>query len=178
MLLNRLPLDILPPRAILLAEDTILLSLPEESDSKQRFRPRRQPPYGTVAVQSKSGPHQIAVMRFSDYRAFPEDWALSFALDSDQDAGLADPFNTVLLGSDIAELADELDEPNHSGACLPSCSASAARRSALSSTIPDFASLPASSSLGLCIPDLRNRRADSDRNDVKMDGARRGVSNP
>ena len=112
MLLNRLPLNMLPPRAILLAADIILVMLPEEASAEAQFFSGREPPYGTVAVQSVSGPHQIAAMRLSNYRALPEDWPYTFKSVSNQDLDLADPFNTVVLGSDIVDFADELDGPS------------------------------------------------------------------
>ncbi len=112
MLLNRLPLAMLPPRAILLAADVILLLLPKEADAEARFLSGREPPYGTVAVQSMSASFQIAAMRLSDYRAAPGDASFSFTFDPAQDADQVDPFNTIVLGSDIAELADELDQPS------------------------------------------------------------------
>ena len=95
MLLNRLPLNMLPPRAVLLAADVVLLSLPEGEDAQARFFSGREPPYGTVAVRSASELYQIAAMRLSDRRA--------------GEADAVDPMSPVVLGSDIAELAEELD---------------------------------------------------------------------
>jgi GT2 family glycosyltransferase len=109
MLLNSMPLDVLSPRAILLAEGIILLSLYGEVGAEASLFLGRQPPYGTVSVQSASGPHQIAAMRLSDYRASPANSLLRLTSDPTQDPDLIDLFNTVVLGSDITELVDELD---------------------------------------------------------------------
>ena len=109
MLLSRLPFDALPPRAILLAAEVILLSISEQANVDGRFFVGREPPYGTVAVQSASGAHQIAAMRLSEFNSSPESSLLSIKASRAQDRDFADPFNTIILGSDIAELADELD---------------------------------------------------------------------
>ena len=109
MLLNRLPLTMLPPRAVLLASDIILLLLPGEAGADARFFAGRDPPYGTVAVQSGSEPHQIAAMRLSDYHAINETPQFSFTSDPNHDPELVDALNTVVLSSDIAELASDLD---------------------------------------------------------------------
>ena len=111
MLLSRLPPDTLPPRAILLAADVILLSTSKASVEGRLFS-GREPPYGTVAVQSASGPHQIAAMRLSAFHASPEGALLSVAADHPHELDAADPFNTIILGSDIVEVAEELDNPS------------------------------------------------------------------
>ena len=109
MLLNRLHLHMLPPRAILLTADVILLLLPEDARAGADVLSGRTPPYGTVAVQSESGSHRVAAMRLSDYRAAPDGSLLSFASDPTRDADLLDPLNTVILGSSVADFVDELD---------------------------------------------------------------------
>lgn len=109
MLLNRLPLDLFAPRAILLAADVILALIPEEVATDARFFSARLPPYGTVAVNSTTGPHRIAAMRLSDHRTTPDERLLSFTSDSNQGDDLTDPFNTVVLGSHVDELVDEID---------------------------------------------------------------------
>ena len=112
MLLDRLPLDMLPPRAVLLASDIILVLLPRGADTDRSLFANQTPPYGTVAVQSSVGSQQIAAMRLSDYRAGSENSPLSFPSGPSPDPDLVDAFNTVVLGSDIVELADELDVPS------------------------------------------------------------------
>jgi GT2 family glycosyltransferase len=104
MLLNRLPLNMLPPRAVLLAADVVLLSLPEGEGADARFLSGREPPYGTVAVRSASAPYQIAAIRLSDHSGEERPQA--------HDPDAVDPLNPVVLGSDIAELAEELDAPS------------------------------------------------------------------
>ncbi len=95
MLLSRLPLNMLPPQAVLLAADVALLSLPQGEAAEAHLLAGRSPPYGTVEVQSESGPHRIAALRLSEQRGphGTED----------------DPLGPVVLGADVAELADELD---------------------------------------------------------------------
>ena len=112
MLLSRLPPNMLAPRAILLAADVILLSIFDEASVEGRFFAGREPPYGTVAVQSAAGPHQIAAMRLAQFHASLEGSLLSVTAEHAQDAQTADPFNTIILGSDLAEMADELDTPS------------------------------------------------------------------
>lgn len=112
MLLNRLPLTMLPPRAVLLASDILLLLLPGEAGAGASFFAGREPPYGTVAVQSGARPHQIAAMRLSDYHAKHDTQPFSFRSDSIQASELVDAFNTVVLSSDITELAIDLDLPS------------------------------------------------------------------
>lgn len=109
MLLNRLPLTMLPPRAVLLASDIILLLLPGETGADARFFAGREPPYGTVAVQSGAGLHQIAAMRLSDYHAIYNTSPFSLTSDPTQDPEVVDALNTVVLSSDIAELVSDLD---------------------------------------------------------------------
>ena len=153
MLLNRLPLNMLSPRAILLAADVILLLLPDEANAEAHFLSGREPPYGTVAVQSASGPHQIAAMRLSDYRAAPGDALFSFTSASTQDPDFADPFNTVVLGSDISELVDELDAASQArllGFLLGFCG-----KAFLLADTPDFA-MACLSLARLCLPVLGN----------------------
>ena len=106
MLLNRLPLNMLPPRAVLLAADVVLLSLPNGEGAEARFLSGREPPYGTVTVHSASGPHQIAAMRLSDAQSGDERSGPAHDPDS------VDPRNPIVLGSDVAELAEELDPPS------------------------------------------------------------------
>lgn len=108
MLLSRLTPNMLPPRAILLAPDVILLSISEEASVEGRFFSGQEPPYGTVAVHSGSGAYQIAAMRLSKFHSPLEGSRLSVT-EHAQDADAANPFNSIILGSDIAELADELD---------------------------------------------------------------------
>jgi GT2 family glycosyltransferase len=113
MLLNRLQFNMLPPRAILLAADVILLSISEQASVDSRFFVGSKPPYGTVAVQSASGAHQIAAMHQSEFHLSSEKPLLSIIANTQgQRHDLADPCNTIILGSDIAELADELDVPS------------------------------------------------------------------
>lgn len=112
MLLNSLPLNMLPPRAIMLAADVILVLMPENASVDACSLSGREPPYGTVAVQSVSGLQQIAAMRLSDYRALRENPLVSMASNSHHDSELFELFNTVDLGSDIVELADDLDTPS------------------------------------------------------------------
>ena len=112
MLLDRLPLDTLPPRAVLLASDIILVLLPRGADTDRSFFANKHPPYGTVAVQSSVGSQQIAAMRLSDYRDGSEDSPFSFTSGPSPDPDLVDVFNTVVLGSDIVELAEEIDMPS------------------------------------------------------------------
>ena len=112
MLLSRLTPDMLPPRAILLAANVVLLTIFEEASVGGRFFSGRKPPYGTVAVNSASGAHQIAAMRLSEFHPSFEGSLLSVTADHEQDSEAADPFSTIIFGSDIAELADELDIPS------------------------------------------------------------------
>lgn len=116
MLLSRLQFDMLPPRAILLAADVILLSISEQANVEGRFFVGREPPYGTVAVQSVFGAHLVAALRLSEFHFSPESLLLSiranYTQKQGQDHDVADPFNTIILGSDIAELAHELDVPS------------------------------------------------------------------
>ena len=112
MLLSRLPSSMLPPRAVLLAADVILLSTSEEATVESGFFSGREPPYGTVAVQSSSGMHRIAAMRLSEFHTLPGNSVLSVTADRVQKVDNANPFNTIVLGSDIAELVDELDVPS------------------------------------------------------------------
>ena len=86
MLLRDLTHDILPPRAVLLSDDVVLMVVPHAGDGVIARHPGLIPPYGTVAVQSAAGPHHIAAMRLP-----------------------AGPNSRPLLGSDAIELADELD---------------------------------------------------------------------
>ena len=112
MLLHHLPLNIRPPRAILLAADIILLLIPTAVSAEARLFSGSEPPYGTVAVQSASGEHQIAAMCLSDYHSSADGSLLSLASGSGHDPELLDPFNTVILGSDIGEFAEDLDGPS------------------------------------------------------------------
>ena len=100
MLLNPLPLDLLPPQAVSLAGDVILMSLPMGDRAKTRLPFESRPPFGTVDVRSASDEFQIAAMRL------PEE--------SSDKSDLADPaapflFPPVLLGADVADLVGELE---------------------------------------------------------------------
>jgi len=86
MLLRDLTHDMLPPRAVLLSDDVVLVVVPDAGGRAAVGHPGLVPPYGTVAVQSASGPHHIAAMR----------------LHAGANGG-------PLLGSDAIELAEELD---------------------------------------------------------------------
>ena len=110
MLLSRLTPDMLPPRAILLAANVVLLAISEKANVEGRFFAGREPPYGTVAVHAASGPYQIAAMRLSEFGSSFDGSLLSVSADDHaQDLEVANSFGPIILGSDIAELADELD---------------------------------------------------------------------
>ncbi len=99
MLLRDLTHDILPPRAVLLSDDVVLMVVPHAGDSSMVGHPGLVPPYGTVAVQSAAGSHCIAAMRLPA-KAKGGAWPGG----SMAQEGLA-----ATLGSDAIELADELD---------------------------------------------------------------------
>jgi len=104
MLLNRLTLHMLPPRAVLLAADIVLLFLPEGDRAQARLLSGSEPPYGTVDIHSAHGPSKIAAIKR------PADWSvdeappfLQFGDDTDE------AFAHLVLGADIADLAEDLD---------------------------------------------------------------------
>src|SRR5260370_12619300 len=103
MLLHDLAADTLPPRAVFLAEDVLLLTLPDGAPSGPgAANPLAfAPPYGTVAVTGVDGPHRIAAARFPGGAT-----SGAFARIASQfsKAGLTPP----TLGSDASELADAL----------------------------------------------------------------------
>lgn len=136
MLLNKLPLDMLPPRATLLAQDVALLSLSAEDGADRHFLSGRRPPYGTVEVQAGSGQYRIAALRLTDASER-----------ADGDGNLCAP---VVLGSDVAEVAEELDTASRRrllGFLLGFC-----RKAFALGSDPDFAS-SCIRLARLCIPD-------------------------
>ena len=99
MLLNPLPLDLLPARAVPLAGGVVLISLPAGNGTKLCMPFGSRPPFGTVEVQSASGTTHIAAMRL------PEECNA----EADLGEATAFPLPPVLLDADVADLAAELD---------------------------------------------------------------------
>ena len=97
MLLTKLPATILPPRAVMLTADIALVSIQAEDEDRASTFFAAVPPYGTVAVNSAFGPGKIAATRLPGFVAGHDP---------------ADELAPIILGSDIAELADELDTPS------------------------------------------------------------------
>lgn len=100
MLLTRMPSAILPPRAVMLTQEIALVAFQADDDAIAASLFGAEPPYGTVDVLSAFGPSKIVATRLSAHDT-----------GSDQpDAN--DDFAPIILGSDVAELADELDMPS------------------------------------------------------------------
>ena len=70
MLLQQLPLEVLPPRAALLAAEVMLVCMPAGSDL-DLARCRAAPPYGTVDVTLGGVAHRIAAVRRRDPEPIP-----------------------------------------------------------------------------------------------------------
>ena len=104
MLLNRLPLHMLPTRAVLLAADVVLLALPEGERAEARFLSRTEPPYGTVEVLSLAGLGRIAAIRMDPKLLDEEQLTVPYGDGDDLDCLMP-----IVLGSDVIELAEDLD---------------------------------------------------------------------
>ena len=101
MLLQELPLEVLPPRAALLSADVMLICMPASS-GLDLARCGAAAPYGTVDVTLGGTAHSIAALRRRDARTNPPWLELPF------DAG--NGLEPQILGEDVLELAEELDE--------------------------------------------------------------------
>lgn len=98
MLLRDLTHDILPPRAVLLSGDVVLMVVPDAGGGAMAGHPGLVPPYGTVAVRGASGPHHIAAMRL------PAGANGAPLLGATARGGFP-----VAMGADAVDLAEELD---------------------------------------------------------------------
>ncbi len=93
LLLHNIPLDMLPPRAAGVGRGGGLVWVRDGRGGDLPFVPGASPPYGSVAVVSASGPSRIVAMRRRTDNPF---------LGPDEGEPL-------ILGTDILELAEELD---------------------------------------------------------------------
>lgn len=100
MLLTRLPATILPPRAVMLTSDIALVAFQIDDEFKASRLFAAEPPYGTVEVTCLFGPSKIAATRLSAH------------VGNADHADSADDLAPIILGSDILELAEELDPPS------------------------------------------------------------------
>jgi O-antigen biosynthesis protein len=100
VLLQELPLELLPPRAACLSAEVMLICMPAGSDL-DLIRYGAAPPYGTVDVILGGAPHRIAALR-RDSRTDPPWLELPF------DAGSGS--EPQIFSEDVLELAEELDE--------------------------------------------------------------------
>ena len=103
MLLTELPLHMLPPQAVMLTADVVLLSVPDGEGAPGPLPVGSEPPYGSVSVQNRAGPLRIVATRWRENGSDGEQDGLDF----DQ---LGAPTCPFVLGADLEDLAGELDD--------------------------------------------------------------------
>lgn len=104
MLLNRFPIEMLPPQAILLTNEIIMISLSENAHAASRRLFEGRVPYGTVSVEAASGPLQLAVCRLTE-----KERAQHIGEHSDEVAAMLAGFPSI-ISDEVAHIALSLDQ--------------------------------------------------------------------